>query len=161
MIKNNKGFLLMETLITTCIIATLATSIYIYVSKTITNYEKRENYDNVVDVYKVNNIKLYLYNKWSHYALSDPSSWTNGVVSISLPSDMRNRLKTSQVLVVLNKPSINKSNIINVAFNKKFKEYVRLLSFTGDENAYRIIVHFQDGKNHSFASLLMKVPTTT
>ena len=47
---NNSGFLLAETLITTCIIAVLATSLYVYVSKTADNYEKRDNYDNIVDI---------------------------------------------------------------------------------------------------------------
>jgi len=57
---NNKGFLLMETIVTVCIIATLATSAYLYVSKTASRFEERTNYENVVDVYKTNTLKQYL-----------------------------------------------------------------------------------------------------
>jgi len=151
--KNNKGFLLVETLITTCIIAILSTSMYIYVSNTIKNYEKRENYDNVIDVYKINNIKLYLYENWNDFDLSN----VNDVKEIELNDSLKTELKVEKIFIVPNNlSSINKTDIINKTNNKAFKEYIRLLPFVGETTNYRIIVHFQ---NNKFASLIMKKPS--
>ena len=157
---NNKGFLLVETLVTTCIIAILATSIYIYVNSTIINYEKRETYDNITDVYKTNNIKLYLYNHWSELGFSDSSLWLDGINTIELPESIKEKLKISSVFVTLNDSNlVDKGNIIDKTNNKAFKEYIRLLSFVGETTDYRLIVHFKDNKENTFASLVLKLPS--
>lgn len=156
---NNKGFLLVETLVTTCIIAILATSMYIYINSTITNYEKRENYDNIVDIYKTNNVKLYLYKNWNELNLSDSSSWVDNINVINLPESMKQNFKISNIFVTLNDSNIvNKEKIINKTNNKAFKEYIRLLSFVGETTNYRLIVHYEDNNKNTFASLVLKLP---
>ena len=163
--KNNKGFLLVETLITTCIIATLATSVYVYISSTVTNYTKRDKYENIVNVYKASNIKSYIYKKWGKpgFELSEPKDWDKYIKTINLPNSLKNELNVSSVFVVPNNLVyysgnsivVHKSDIINKTSNKAFKEYIRLLSFTGERTDYRLIVHFGDD---TFASLVIKAP---
>lgn len=154
---NNKGFLLMETLITTCIIAILATSIYVYISKTIDNYEKRDKYDNVVDVYKVNNIAVYCKQSNDNCKRKD----VNPNKCILLNSRDINEISNGAENIYICKGKGFKNEFINngAISDKEYKEYVRLLPLTDmEDNDYILIASFKDsqGRKKSFASLKIK-----
>ena len=182
---NNSGFLLAETLITTCIIAVLATSLYVYVSKTADNYEKRDNYDNIVDIYTLNNYKLYFesyvkpstdYNLTNVNFKPDRDKCTEEISSWDM--DFMTRFFNSSSnyptsLIICNgnfknyiEEKMNEETDANYALKKHisegFREYIRLLPISDlDSDEYLIIASFKgsQGRKESFASLKTKLPS--
>ena len=174
---NNKGFLLSETLITTCIIATLATSLYIYISKLIDNYEKRDNYDNVVDVYKVNNYKIFFenyektntnYSTWNLNYKPELNTCTSDILhdmdflnafSIGYPKMLYicrgSGFKSSLIEVLQAEIDGTTSKTWKTRYSE-FQEYIRLLSTKDiEDNEYIILAMFNNsqGRKTSFASI--------
>ena len=64
--KNNKGFMLVEVIIVTVVVATIMISLYVAFNKVYTAYEEKNNYTNIDGIYAlklikddyVNNLKL-------------------------------------------------------------------------------------------------------
>jgi len=154
---NNKGFLLAETIVTVCIIATLGTSMYLYVSKTTSRYEERDNYENVVDVYKANTLKEYLEIK--SYVNTSSSAIDNTVLS-TLKDE--NNLNIKEAYLIVNKEDA-KTELLNSIKNRLSSEpevqalidYLNWMSISGDDTDSRLIVWFNgsDGGNGSFVNL--------
>lgn len=165
---NQNGFLLAETLITSCVIAILATSLYVYVSKIINNYEKRDNYDNIVDIYKLNNLVSYCKESELNCRRKNVSQnnclpfWENGG-GYGIPVNISNVTKVEKYAYIC-KGNGFKENLLNRMNSEnndpEYKEYVRLLSLSGvEENDFVLITKLENsqGRKKSFASLKMKV----
>ena len=58
---NNKGFTLLESVIVTSIIIVFLLSSYTLISKIISNYNVREKYDSIENIYKLNTVKTFIY----------------------------------------------------------------------------------------------------
>ncbi len=155
---NNKGFLLVETLITTCIIAILATSLYVYVSKTADNYEKRDSYDNIVDVYKLSNVKKWLEDNWDDSTYKPTGGCKYNILN-NIPYAIRDSidLKDLNICVGNYKSHFDQLHPTNGAtYNYAYREYVRLLPALEDDE-YIVLARFEKNNNHTFASLKIKV----
>ena len=127
---NNKGFLLAETIVTVCIIATLATSMYLYVSKTASRFEERDNYENVVDVYKANTLKKYL--KGEEYFSNTNATGEDLFTKISDTNltTIKTELNVKYAYLITN--NINGINSINTKEKKALEDYFernRFLTF--------------------------------
>lgn len=143
---NNKGFLLAETIVTVCIIATLATSMYLYVSKTTSRFEDRNNYENVVDVYKVHTIKSYLDKKGRLL------EGNIGEVTPQLEPKVIDQLKIKKVFLIQN--TIDSKNSIDVTTSRALKDYVNWLQISGNGTDLRLVVWFNsDESDGTFATL--------
>jgi len=149
---NNKGFLLTETLIATCIIAILSTTIYVYISKTIDNYTKRDSYDNVVDVYKINNLKISIENDTNITNVADDLC-----NKLDENPEIWNTINLKEAYIC--KGNGFKENLINTITDNEYKEYVRLLSLKDLNNDLILIGRFENsqGRKESFASIKVKV----
>lgn len=145
--KNNKGFLLAETIVTVCIIATLATSMYIYVSKTANRFEDRNNYEKVVDVYKLNTIKNYLGDKLKPDYVSNIDK-NNDI------TNLKDELHIKCLYFVKDDSYNNKYNIENIPTS--LKDYLNWIKIDESSNNYRLIAMFQDDKNPpTFANMII------
>jgi len=58
--KNNKGFMLVEVIISTVVVATVMTSLYVAFNKVYNYYELKESYTNVDAIYAIKTIEDYL-----------------------------------------------------------------------------------------------------
>ncbi len=145
---NKKGFLLAETIVTVCIIATLATSMYIYISKTASRFEDRDNYENVVDVYKCNTLKEYLINKNYGTVSNSPISETD----LGILNDEEN-LNIKEAYLI-NNTQTAKDELKNNITNQALKDYINWIS-TDDDDNLRLVVWFngENGEDGTFANL--------
>ena len=139
---NRKGFLLAETIITVTIIATLATSMYLYISRTANRFEDRNNYENVTDVYKVNTVKLYLNEK---NLLTNTGDITEQIVPI------KDELNINKVYLISNTEEAKSS--IDTDSNS-LKDYLDWISIDGNQEDLRLIVWFNgDDSDGTFANM--------
>lgn len=139
---NRKGFLLAETIITVTIIATLATSMYLYISRTANRFEDRNNYENVTDVYKVNTVKLYLNEK---NLLTNTGDITEQIVPI------KDELNINKVYLISNTEEAK--NSIDTDSNS-LKDYLDWISIDGNQEDLRLIVWFNgDDSDGTFANM--------
>ena len=140
---NNKGFLMAETIVTVCIISALATSMYLYISKTANRFEERNSYENVVDVYKLNTIKQYLTRDDTEL-----NSYSGDITSSV--GNLKNNLNIEKVY--LTKPN----DIKDSATPQSFKDYINWLVTTGLGDKKCLIVMFKDnGQGPTFANILV------
>lgn len=145
--KNNKGFLLAETIVTVCIIATLATSMYLYISKTASRFEDRNNYENVVDVYKINTLKEYLDNK-NYLEISNAST---NIISEANLGDIKDTLSINKAYLI--KDTNNEKNELkNRISEQAFKDYLNWVTIEDSDNL-RLIVWFNGEGDGTFANL--------
>ena len=148
---NKKGFLLAETIVTVCIIATLATSMYIYISKTAFRFEDRNNYENVVDVYKANTLKKYLIEKNYETVSNSPISETD----LGILNDEEN-LNIKETYLI-NNTQTAKDDLKNNITNQALKDYINWISINGSDSDLRLIVWFngKNGEDGTFANLVI------
>lgn len=144
---NKKGFLLAETIVTVCIIAALATSMYIYISRTASRFEDRDNYENVIDVYKTNTVKKYLKNKG--YLVN---TYATGVIDQTRLGVLKDELNINNVYLIPD--TIDGKNLITDS-NQALKDYLNWVSIDGDDSDLRLIIWFngKDGEDGTFANL--------
>ena len=133
-----------ETIVTVCIISALATSMFLYVSKTANRFEERNNYENVVDVYKLNTIKQYL------TADGTELNSYSGEITSSLNENFKDSLNIEKVYVV--KPN----DIKDSATPQSFNDYTNWLVTTGIDDEKCLIAMFKDGENSpTFSNILV------
>ena len=166
---NNKGFLLAETLITVCIISALATSMYIYISKTTSRFEERDNYERVVDVYKLNTIREYAYDygcltESKVNSLNSFNSCMSGILS----NNIKQKLNLKYLLItsaqkdglngLLNRAKTLRIIEENVKSFENYIDYIPIDDSQISDTEYRLIGMFQEGSNTpTFANIIINV----
>lgn len=146
---NNKGFLMAETIVTVCIIATLATSMYLYVSSSANKFEERNNYENVVDIYKLNTIKEYL-------EITDKiDSLSTDAIDLEVFGNEEN-LNVKYVFLIGNKQSNIDIIKSKTSTPQSLKDYLNWLPLDGNESDKRLIAMFNStGNGPTFANILI------
>ena len=149
---NNKGFLLAETIVTVCVIAALATSMYLYISKTTSRFEERDDYENIVDIYKVNTLKQYLYKK-NYNTVSTSSTIDNSVLGEIAGVEY---LDISYAYLIENKQSAlnDFANYYEAEeISRNLYDYTKWLKVEDDDNLRLIVCFNSDDGDGTFASL--------
>ena len=132
-----------ETIVTVCVIAALATSMFLYISSTANRFEERNNYENVVDVYKLNTIKQYLTNDGTGI------NTYSGDITSSL-AGIKNSLDIEKAYIGI--PNDLKDSVSS----KSFKDYLTWLSSMETGNKKSLIVMFDDtGNGPTFANIVI------
>ena len=135
--KNNRGFALVETLVTTVFIAFIFSMIFINFYPLIGEYEKRENYDDVTSKYGAYWIKLLVEN--SNYNLNINEQNGYNVITCndlyptsgnSFCTNVFTKLHVSQVVIsryniTTLKNNVNSNSASNI--NKELREYIKYL----------------------------------
>ncbi len=156
---NNKGFMLVETLI----VATLIISILIYLFVQFQTISKSYNasftYNTVDAVYGVSNIRNYILNDGYEELENYQNTTNNDYIDITDCNSiffeeseycliLFEQLNVKTVLFTNTDLTSLKNN--NISFNDKFKKYINYIKFTEGEDMYRIIVEYENG---TFGSL--------
>ncbi|MBE6153138.1 MAG: type II secretion system protein [Firmicutes bacterium] len=146
--KNNKGFLLAETIVTISIIATLATSMYLYVSKTTSRFEERDSYENIISLYKVNVLKEYLNTK-EYVTVSSSNEIPEEILGII---NDPNNLDIKKTYLISNTETAKNSlkNSLDNKTEQAFIDYLKWINLPDSSTDSRLIVWFND---NTFASL--------
>ena len=105
--NNNKGFMLVEVIIVTVVIATIMTSLYVAFSRVYKVYDMKSKYSNIDGIYALNIIKnYYIENITINKMINDSSTY------IDLKKDIENSNKYCSTLNI-NDENINYCNKIN------------------------------------------------
>lgn len=146
---SNRGFIFVETVVVLVVLAASLIGLYSTFSSVINNIEKRKQYDNINDIYKVNIIKDLIVNEPSGtYTIINGNNCTNYMNSDC--NEVFSELSVSEVLITGN----NVQTIIDLNINipNTMKEYLKTIN----KNEKSIIVRFyRSGKNY-YSSLELR-----
>lgn len=151
---NKKGFIFAETLISTAIMLLLLVSFYVFSINFIDNQSKNKNYENVEEIYKLANVRLFLYRNTDNFNeliknVKDKSCISLNNIQYSDKSEL-----TEQYNMMITKFDIDQLYLCNFEkdnqFTDNFKDYFDFVR-NKFKDKYRIIAHFNT-KNR-FASI--------
>ena len=146
---SNRGFIFVETVVVLVVLAASLIGLYSTFSSVINNIEKRKQYDNINDIYKVNIMKDLIINEPSGtYTIINSNNCTNYMNSDC--NEVFSELSVSEVLITGN----NVQTIIDLNINipNTMKEYLKTIN----KNEKSIIVRFyRSGKNY-YSSLELR-----
>ena len=145
------GFVLLETLIATTLIATVFTIMYLEFGTINENYKRTFNNNTVEKLYATNNIKNFIlgngYNNiipiTNYIDITSCSQFT----SQNQCQNLMNVLGVKQALFLpddvinLKESMLNDNNI-----SDNFKKFIKSLNYASMGNSYRLIVEYKDGK---------------
>lgn len=161
---NNRGFMLMETLIVATFLVTTLLFLYIQFNKVTKTYEDSFKYNTVNSLYATNNIAAYL-KKEGMGKIAEKLNEQTYVDFTSCPKDFFKEQGYCQVLLEslkVEKALFTKADLTNIKTNHKGldQEMVSFINYLKDTSSpkYRLIVKFQDG---TFASINLNFCTFT
>ncbi|MGE5455509.1 MAG: hypothetical protein ACM3O4_00160 [Ignavibacteriales bacterium] len=158
---NNKGFMLVETLVVATLIISILIYLFVQFQTIIKSYNSSFTYNTVDAVYGVSNIRNYILNDGYEElkAFQDSTSNVNGYIDITNCSadyfeeseyclTLFDQLNVKKVIFTDSDLSNLKNS--NLTFDDKLKKYINYLKYTKGEDLYRIIVEYE---NETFGSL--------
>lgn len=177
--KNNKGFMLIEVIITSTIVITTMVTLYTSFNKLYNNYRTKNSYYNIDAVYATRdiinlmlnndyNLSEFIYNTFPNNTygfiikkgicyLGDESTETTRC------SDRQKYYKIqNMILSEYDSESLNNlKNTSSAQLNQTFKDYIDYLITYYDikqteEYSYIILTEIQDGDNYYYANLRMR-----
>lgn len=167
--SNNKGFMLLETLIVSTVILSTLVFLYIQFVNVKSSYEVSFRYNTIPGLYMAKEISTFLTENGYislQTNLDNNLSTNNGYINITnssnvtgdsdLYTNMITDMNISYVLFVNDdlttlKTYLSSGTYNTSVFNQEFKKYILKLS-TNATNKYRLIVSFND---NTFASILI------
>ena len=172
--KNNKGFMLLETLIVSTII--LSTLIFLFVQFTNIkeNYEVSFRYNTIPGIYIAKELSDFLVENNINDSLSNMlDNEENGFINIKTHTHINNGDKNFYQTMIFNmniknvlytsanleklKAYLNSSKVDTSIFTESFKEYIFSLK-TKNVNNNRLIIMFND---KTFASIIVGIDSGT
>lgn len=169
---NNKGFLLVESIITAAFVLAMFVFIFLNITPIIANYDKDKNYDSISSTYdahlirkmilksetekKVNLVTL----KESGYSIYERDDICSFVTDYNYCKKLLSRSYLDVSKIVITEYDTTKIKSRRTDFNRQLSDYIRTLpkfnNTSEEEHDYerRIIVQFNDGKLAN-ASLLI------
>ena len=155
---DNKGFMLVETLIVATLIISVLIYLFIQFQTIAKSYNTSFNYNTVDAAYGVSNIRNYILSDGYEELLNYQNTANNGYVDITNCNSeyfeeteyclsLFDQLNVKTVLFTKNNLSNLKSK--NFTFNEKLKSFINYIKYD-NEKVYRIIVEY---KNGTFGSL--------
>ena len=165
--KNNKGFMLVEVIITSTVIATAMVSLYSTFNKLYTSYNQKTTYHNIDSIFATkitinylldNNFNSFINNTFatSQYKIliDDTTCFNNNDICNAIKSTY----KVNKMIIAEYNKSIIES-LKNTAINQTFKEYIDyVIGYYGIEQSdnkynYIILTEIKDGDNYYYANL--------
>lgn len=161
--QNNKGFMLVESIIVVSIISIFIISLYGYVNRTLKSFEEVKEYETINDIYKINILRDCLYE--NGYFKNINFEENNKIIILNPTGDgycykvkeelstvkKNNMISTSNNYVyLLNDLSDATLNSININ-DDQYKKYLR--QQYKKSNDYILITQFESGK---FVSIEVK-----
>ena len=171
--KNNKGFMLVEVIVTSTIIVTAMIGLYTSFNKLYKNYNARNSYYNIDAVYATKaifndmlksgelnkNINDIFQNSNYEYLIK------NGSCTAFVDNDSCSKIlefyKVKNMIIVEYDKEIINTNLRNTFQNETFKEYTDyVVSYydvtTNEEYSYLLLTEIYDGSNYYYANLRVR-----
>lgn len=150
--RNNKGFALLETLITTTVVATVLIYLFVQINTLKTNYDTSFKYNDVDDLYRLANVKDYINSLTAEekQALKDNIESDSLIListnedtydNIELIDNQTNRLQNLEIKNLV----ITTSNVDNIDTTKldgNLKNFIKRIDNNSDN--YRLIAEFNN-----------------
>jgi len=167
--QNNKGFMLVEVIITSTVVITAMIGLYSSFNKLYNNYQTKNNYYNIDGVYATkivinellnNDFNTYLNENNSNSSYSYLIKKDNNRIACGDKcSDIRDLYKVeNMILVEYSSEALN--NLKNIVSNQTFKEYINYTinyyNFNDENYNYIILTEIKDGNNYYYANLRMR-----
>lgn len=146
---HNKGFIFIETVIVLVVLSASLIGLYSSFSSVVNNIEKRKQYDNINDIYKVKIVKdLFESIPSNTYTTIDNSNCANYMNADC--KEVFSELSISEVLVTGN----NIQTIIDLDINipNTMKEYLETIN----KNEKSLIVRFNRSGENYYSSLELR-----
>lgn len=185
MIKNNKGFMLIEVIITSTIVLTTLIALYASFNKLYNNYRIKNNYHNLDATYATKeiinsmlkndegNINNYINtiipnSKYGYiikngYCTNEAEFNNNGTPAATVPNNCSNIKKlytiNNMLFVEYDSESLNE---LDDSINQTFKEYVDYvikyydIKNTKEDYNYIYLTEIKNGDNYYYANLRMR-----
>lgn len=144
--RNNSGFVLLETLIVTVFISTVLIFLFVQFNSLNNNYETSNKYNQVEDLFLLNNFANYIKDDWSLYEkIENTDSYLNlsNCENFTHHDFCKKLIEKEEIEILLALPNkFNKSDIID--FDDDMLDFINKINPTGKEK-YRLIAKFTDG----------------
>ena len=145
------GFVLLETLIATTLIATVFTIMYLEFGTINENYKKTYNNNTVEKLYATNNIKNFILGN-GYESISSTTSYIditncNSFTNQSQCTNLINVLEVKQAIFLKDDITNIKESLINdSSISDNFKKFISNLNYDTIVDGYRLIVEYNDGQ---------------
>lgn len=156
--KNNKGFVLMETLIVSTVVIGIITFVYLQFGKLRNSYSDSFKYNSIPGLYSVKSIVNYVINKEGNINSIAKSvvdntkvNYLNDSYFINITSQDLDKLKEVleiKDIYVLQDYTFEKEKVSRS--DADLYSFLSKLSYSSDANSYHMVVIFSDGTLSSF-----------
>ncbi len=149
--KNNKGFMLVETIIVTVVVATIMISLYVAFNRIYGAYESKKTYMDIEPIYAIDIIRNYLIDEFLIEDILNNVD-NNGVVNIISNKEIKIELKDYQrdylnkiienysitELQIIENPSYDdiEENVKTKLFENKYESYKNYVNHLEDANEF-------------------------
>lgn len=177
--KNNKGFMLVEVIVTSTVIVTAMVGFYASFNKLYKNYLAKNQYYNIDAIYATkemikemmnNNPEQFLNNIFSSSVYGDlikdgicqEENKNGDDIHISICTDISNFYQVKNMIIVeYDKESIQEYLDENPNLHQTFKEYIDyIINYyditTNEEIGYLFLTEIQDNGNYYYANLRVR-----
>ena len=147
--KNNKGFMLVETIIVTVVVATIMISLYVAFNRIYGAYESKKTYMDIEPIYAIDIIKDYLIDEFLiEDILSDADN--NGIVNVISNKEIKIELKDYQrdyLNKIIENYNITELQIIESSYYYELEENVKTKLFENKYESYKNYVNHLEDSN--------------
>lgn len=148
--KNKKGFVLAETIVISVVVITALIIIYTQFVSVNNSYYRSFNYNNVNNLYLVNQVKTFINNSngSSIYSIIDDENLyiditeCDDFIEYMYCENLIDTINAKRVIISKNDTTDLISNIESYDFSEIMKNYIK--NSKSNEEGYRIIVEFND-----------------
>ncbi len=143
---------MVETIVAISVIAVFSISIYTFTSSTIKNYESKERYNVIDDLYKLNTVKNYIINnnylRDITYSLNEENLMV--LDETFIPAVILNELSINKIFVTI--PTKEKELLNQTSIDEEFKDYLNWQDFeTNEDSVGTLIAEFKRNDKYYFA----------
>lgn len=147
--KNNKGFVLIETLIVSVAVISILFTLYLQIKKISDNNTRFFKQNRTNDIMLLENFGNYLYETElleQDIEYIDLTDCTNVyLTSRHLCSYLISVAEIDNLILTKNNIKDLKDELTNKNYPTEFKDYIKKIKNTYDSNGYRLIAYFNNG----------------
>lgn len=178
--KNNRGFMLVEVIVTSTVIVTALIGLYTSFNKLYKNYNIRNKYHNIDAIYSTKNMVDYLLDTELNLLLNEvfennnykylikekncePISNNNKTLfpTDNFCSEIREFYQVENMMIVEYDKEVINEKLLPTIKNQTFKEYIEyVLKYynitTSEDYGYLLLTEIKNGKEYYYANLRMR-----
>ena len=143
--RNNKGFVLLETLIVTVFVSSVLIFLFVQFNSLNNNYEESNKYNQVEDIYALSNIANYIKDDWTLYnTIKETGTYLDltNCEEFTYTDFCEKFLEKENIEILLAMPNKFDKNVI-VDYDDDILDFINKINPTGEEKL-RLIAKFKD-----------------